>query len=90
MNHNNCILCVTKYFLAKLQERGNKLFGDGDHAEAKLHYVAAIFECPDFFDLLRESSFVLSNKAAAWLGKLRGTEQISAEKARECSDYPIV
>ena len=56
------------------------MFVDGDHAEAKLHYVAAVLDCPFFFDVLRESSFVLSNKAAAWLGKLRGTEQISAEK----------
>ena len=46
-----------------------------------MHYVAAIAECPYYYEFLNESSVVLSNKAAAWLAKVRGTEQMSSDKA---------
>ena len=52
---------------------------EGDHAEAKQLYVAGLLECPYFFDMLHESSLVNSNKAAAWLTKAHGTEQISGK-----------
>ena len=65
------------------KERGNKLFAEGEHAQAKQHYVAAILECPHFSDMLHESSLVMSNKAAAWLNKVQGTEQISGKDIAE-------
>ena len=67
----------------KYKERGNELFVEGEHTGAKEHYVAAIRESPYFSDMLHESSFVLSNKAAAWLGKVEGTEQISGKEIAE-------
>ena len=48
---------------------------EGDHDGAKQQYVAGLLECPYLFDMLHESSLVNSNKAAAWLTKVQGTEQ---------------
>ena len=73
------------------KERGNKLFVEGDHAGAKQQYVAGLLECPYFFDMLHESSLVNSNKAAAWLTKAQGTEQISGKEIADtligCSGF---
>ena len=55
---------------------------EGEYAKAKQLYVAAILECPCLSDMLHESSLLMSNKAAAWLNKVQGTEQISGMVAR--------
>eukprot|EP00804_Cyclotella_cryptica_P026630 CCRYP_019086-RB/>CCRYP_019086-RB protein AED:0.01 eAED:0.01 QI:2437/1/1/1/0.33/0.25/4/1797/740 len=51
-----------------LKQQGNNLFQLNDFTGAKDMYVSALSSCPFAEGLLKETSFILSNKGAAWLG----------------------
>ena len=51
-----------------IKKQGNDSFGQKDYSSAKDYYISALCSCPFAEDLLRDSSFIVSNKGAAWLG----------------------